>query len=396
MNPRLLFRLKVASPITIAGAVALAGMLTLGAFAAVGMVVPGPAGPRAPASAGALLIAGRSAHGLSPASAPPTATPPAAVPPASPAPVAPASSRAGHGAAAAAPAAPRAAIDPSVTAVMVRMADPGQFQDVNFGCASGDLVVAPGSQATLMCAVTSLNGFSGQIRTECDPYNSPYLTLPFGGLSANPGYVTCSGPTVTVPAGGGVTIPITVQVSAAVASGRWGAPVFLTLWDGASMLNADPYGFGLSAPAVPVDFSLACQEGKLATDPATVTPTTGGPPVEMSLGPELVGSCTLTAGDQANIVPTWVEVRGITGADATNASIWSPCLGSSESDVLGGAAAGCGTRQAVVTPAGGTGTVWFSLEVPPTAIGTGPTTITFEASHDQQSWPVSTTLTISF
>ncbi|MGH2719361.1 MAG: hypothetical protein ACRDJU_12380 [Actinomycetota bacterium] len=276
---------------------------------------------------------------------------------------------------------------------MARAASPDQFPGLQFGCA-GNLSLAANQPGTMPCGVVS-QGFSGQIRTECDPGGTPYMNLPvIGAVPPDTRHYTCSAPDITLAAGGWAIIPVTVQPTALAATYDSGTSIFLTLWAGSTMINPDPYDFGVSSPTVPVNFSLACQAVTETAYTETVT-VSGFPPAAMPWGTKLLGTCTVTAHDAANAIPTGVSVAKIDSTAEPSFMAWSPFMALTEADAYNGVSTGP-NGVGVTPPAGGSATVWFCIVIPPPAIGSGPTPITFSAAHEDGGGGVQATITVSF
>ncbi|HLI55469.1 MAG TPA: hypothetical protein VKY26_00415 [Actinomycetota bacterium] len=256
------------------------------------------------------------------------------------------------------------------------------------------MTIAPPATQTMPCGVIS-EGFSGQIRTECDAGWTPYITLPPVGPTTPSPYFTCSAPVVTLTSGGWAIIEVTVQPTAAAPRYDSGTSVFLTLWSGSTTLNPDPYAFNVTEAPVPLPttFSLACQAVTETAYSETVT-VSGFPPASMPWGTKLLGTCTLTALGAPSVVATAISTDAIANPVAPQLMTWSPVMALTESAALEGISSG--PNVVTVTPTDGTATVWFCLVIPPTVFGTGPTTITFGAAQVDYGGGITTTLTESF
>lgn len=407
-RPHPLRGLANASPFAVA--LMVVGLTVTGGLAAAGMGVL-PMSHSQNVSTGtksqstSLSVAGGSAQSLDATEPSPNTSSSVPVAPPAAAPVVPAAATS-HGAAraAATPTPPKTTASPKAAATdgapslaevradMARAASPSQFPGLEFGCA-GDLALAANQPGTMPCGVIS-QGFSGQIRTECDPGGSPYMNLPIiGVVPPDTSYYTCSAPIITLAAGGWAIIPLTVQPTALAPTYDSGTALFLTLWAGTTMINPDPYDLSVTTPTVPANFSLACQAVTETAYSETIT-VSGFAPTVMPWGTKLLGTCTLAAHDAANAIATNVSLTKIDSAAEPSFMAWSPVMALTEADALNGPPPA--SNGAIVTPTGGTVTVWFAIAIPPPAIGSGPTPITFTATHVDGGGAVQTTITVSF
>lgn len=249
-----------------------------------------------------------------------------------------------------------------------------QFHNVTFSCPPSPVSLGVGP-TVLNCTVASLAGFSGQITTRCSPTEdradfpglSPMLPL----TTVDPGFSTCSVPAVDLAAGGSAVVPVTITMlpTAPLYSGT---AIFLTLYAGGISLNPGrPYSITGIRPPKPANFTLACR---------VVTQTA----LPMPLISAIIGSCTVTALDAADIAPTSVHTypNSIKPPVSGNQFL-QVCMASTEAAAIPPYSSGC-PSNAVVTPTGGTGTVWFGYSVSPAgSTGAGPGPWEFDFASDQ-------------
>jgi hypothetical protein len=269
-----------------------------------------------------------------------------------------------------------------------------QFHNVTFSCPMSPLSFALG-QTVVNCTVGSLAGFSGQITTRCSatvdaatlagvpsmPPQGPQLPMP----TNDPGFYSCSVPPVDLPGGGSATIPLTITSMPTAPAFGSGANFYLTLTSGGVTLNPGrPYVVTGLGPVKPANFTLACR---------VVTQTV----LPMPMISAIVGSCTVTALDAADIATTSVHIRGIKPPVPGNQDLHLQlCMAPTQAAAIQSYQSACGSNANVI-PTGGTGTVWFGYSMSPlgsTGGMPGPWEFDFAADQGGPSVMGSATFTL--
>ena len=141
--------------------------------------------------------------------------------------------------------------------------DPAPSDSVRVSCSPATQQIAPGTQGTVSCAVTSQNGFAGTLAVSCQQ-----LVHDGGNLSSQVA-TDCSVPaSLVLKAGATVSVPVTLSAASEQSGGTYYLALYLK---GAELQAPNDFQYLVPPPAQPaVQLHPSCQ---LVTESVTASPT---------------------------------------------------------------------------------------------------------------------------